>query len=270
MTQYFHRHGSPVTATVYTSGKKTYVIENRPCGRCGGAGRSDKWAHTGYTCFDCNGACYRGTHNVPVYTAEQLVKLNAAQEKRNAKKAAIAAEKAAAAKAQADAERDAFLAANAELIADMQAYAPRSEFIADILNKSVANARITENQANAVRNSIAKMKAEDARRANVKHVGTVGERVSLNGLTVFFTTRIDPITANGYSPYGPRYLTVLRTPEGSSVVYKGNYVAPKGSVVDVVATVKEHSEFRDEPQTKIQRPKFTIVQEAKVVREECR
>lgn len=35
--------------------RRTIHEINDTCPRCGGAGRADKWIHTGSTCYDCNG-----------------------------------------------------------------------------------------------------------------------------------------------------------------------------------------------------------------------
>jgi len=36
--------------------KREALIADGKCTRCGGAGRSDKWCKTGYTCYKCNGS----------------------------------------------------------------------------------------------------------------------------------------------------------------------------------------------------------------------
>lgn len=56
-TELFTRQGTAPTAPVQTDAKgRSFFVCPRPCSRCGGAGRSDRWAFTGYTCFDCGGA----------------------------------------------------------------------------------------------------------------------------------------------------------------------------------------------------------------------
>ena len=62
------------------------------CARCGGAGASDKWLHTGRTCYGCGGTGERVKPKIiKEYTPEYFAKL---QDKRRAR---------AEAKAQAEA-----------------------------------------------------------------------------------------------------------------------------------------------------------------------
>src|SRR5258707_155916 len=104
MVQMFTREGRAVQVT---EGTKAFS-QARTCGRCGGAGGADKWAHTGWTCFDCSGKGTNGTELIKVYTAEKLAKLNEAAAKRNAKKVAEASEKMAQAMIKIAARKEAF------------------------------------------------------------------------------------------------------------------------------------------------------------------
>jgi len=89
MTEYFTRDGSPYPAKV---GRVTYGRNDdktgfgaylpRVCGRCGGLGGADKWKHTGWTCYQCNGSGRGEPRFTPAYTREQLDRLNAAAAKR--------------------------------------------------------------------------------------------------------------------------------------------------------------------------------------------
>lgn len=61
----------------------------KTCPRCGGAGGADKWKFTGWTCFACGGSGKaEGLSIRKEYTPEHQAKLDAAKEKRDAKKAA--------------------------------------------------------------------------------------------------------------------------------------------------------------------------------------
>jgi hypothetical protein len=119
MTALFTRNGHEHTGKHFTDEKgKPFIRERVMCWRCGGAGGGQQWAHTGWTCYQCNGAKFTGTRDLPLYTAEKLAKLNAtkakADEKRAAKKAAEAAEK----DARIASEREGYFAAlPAELLA---------------------------------------------------------------------------------------------------------------------------------------------------------
>lgn len=99
--KWFFRHGYKCTGKVFnikSDNADTSIQEN--CIRCGGAGRSDKWMHTGYVCFRCGGHGKEAVKTVKVYTEEKIKKLNTTLEKRRAK-----AEEKRAAELKAEAER---------------------------------------------------------------------------------------------------------------------------------------------------------------------
>ena len=88
---------------------KPFISHVNRCSRCGGAGGSDKWAPTGWTCYQCGGTgkgslvVYK-LYVYKLYTAEQLAKLNATRDKKNAVKEATRV----AAQAVKDAHRAAY------------------------------------------------------------------------------------------------------------------------------------------------------------------
>src|SRR5262245_18908652 len=117
MTELFTRHGTAHTGRHATTEKgRPYFTQTKCCSRCGGAGGADKWAHTGWTCFQCGGSGKGGIETVKLYTADQLAKLNATAAKKQAKKQAAFEAKAAAEKAEADARAEAFLAQHGALL----------------------------------------------------------------------------------------------------------------------------------------------------------
>ncbi|MBQ8331160.1 MAG: hypothetical protein IJX94_01505 [Clostridia bacterium] len=65
----------------------TKIYHDWTCPRCGGAGESEAWAHTGRTCYECEGS---GRRHKPAivkhYTPEHEAKLNAKREKRIAER----------------------------------------------------------------------------------------------------------------------------------------------------------------------------------------
>ena len=67
----------------------TEIWEDWRCARCGGAGGADKWAMTGFTCFECGGS---GLRSKPIifkkYTPEHEAKLKAQRAKRQAERQA--------------------------------------------------------------------------------------------------------------------------------------------------------------------------------------
>jgi hypothetical protein len=145
-----------------------------------------------------------------------------AEAKREAKRAA----KAAAAQAAYEAAQVAEAAAAAVHEAEAQAQ---------------ADARAAELEA-----------ARIAKLAATQYVGTVGERREFT-LTVERTVRFESYKYGW--PAATLYL--CRDEQGNRVVYKGTGdFLRKGETGTVTATVKEHTEYRDEKQTVLTRPKL--------------
>jgi hypothetical protein len=80
-----------------------YFMVSRPCIRCGGAGGSDKWAYTGWTCYECGGTGQGKDEIVKEYTPEYEAKLEERRANRRAKWEAEHAEEIAEAKAKEEA-----------------------------------------------------------------------------------------------------------------------------------------------------------------------
>jgi hypothetical protein len=237
-TQLFSRDGQP-----RTSGYR------KPCSRCGGAGGSQAWAYTGYTCYQCGGV---GKGDVaPLYTAEKLAKLNAAAEKR----AAAATAKRNAAMAVVAAERAAglavFLESNAAFIASIPS---DSGFWSEFKQSFI------ERQRDPSAAQVALVERELAKRAlpASRHLGVVGEKVTL----VLTTKRIVTIQGRAmfYGDSGLLYITIMSDADGNVVTYKGksNSVPNEGATATISATVKVHDEFNGVKQTVIQRPKVVV------------
>ena len=260
MTELFTRHGTGPFTGQFTANEKGQRVfrEQRPCSRCGGAGGSDKWAHTGWTCFDCGGNGRGKIATVRLFTAEEITKLNAAQEKRNATKAAKLAAKAAEAKAAAEARAADFEAIHGALMAKAEAFAERSEFIKDVTAKARARNELSEKQAEALANTIAKIEASDRQKAASGFVGTVGKRITVTVTAervVSFETQ-----------FGVLRIATMRDTAGNAIVAKGKFVPPTANFnreterweitaepFTIKGTVKEHGSFRDERQTVLQR-----------------
>lgn len=91
--------------------------------------------------------------------------------------------------------------------------------------------------------------ARDAKRATMKHVGTVGKREVFAGLTV--TRSIDCT-----SDFGPSTLYIFEDAQGNELSWKTGTVDLRvGEVVELKATVVEHRTWKDTPQTKLSRAK---------------
>lgn len=127
-------------------------FEKTVCKRCGGAGGSDAWKHTGYTCYDCGGSGGHGRRPVKVYSLEKLDKLDTAKMKRDAtlaEKARIAEEKR---QAEADAKRAEWLKGEPEFAKALKAYKAASfsiEFLSDMVAKFDRTSDLTRKQIDA-------------------------------------------------------------------------------------------------------------------------
>ena len=246
MTELFTRHGSLHTGFVATDSKgKPFFTRNRKCSRCGGAGRSDKWARTGFTCFDCGGLGHRGTENVALFTQAELDRLNAAQAKRNATKQAKFQAAQAQAQAEADARRDSFLAEHHDLLSRAALFVERDEFVRDVHAKAMARFAMTDGQAVALANAIDRIVARDAQKAASKHFGKIGERFTAD-------VKVERI-ASFPTAFGVKHIVTMRDHAGHCIVSKGSFHAERGEELTIKATVKEHGEFRGELQTIVQR-----------------
>lgn len=256
----FFRNGSEFTGTVQTDSKGPFATVKVPCSRCGGARRIECYKHVeGGICFKCNGSRFTGTRRDRLYTAEQISKLNASQDKRNAKKLAAQAVARQAEKAEADARREAFQAANADVLPWLASVAtdddgnPREGFLGDMLSRANKYAQWTDGQAAAVRSAMEKRIAETTRKAASRHVGSLGERLSLT-VTV---EREGSYWRKAFSGFGADeevFITTMRDEGGNALVVKSpRFRQAVGSVLSIKGTVKDHVEFRGEAQTILQR-----------------
>ena len=64
--RWFFRDGRPALRVSNVSSGKPAAWVLKICGRCGGAGGSERWRHTGWTCFECGGKGDAGHRSVPV------------------------------------------------------------------------------------------------------------------------------------------------------------------------------------------------------------
>jgi hypothetical protein len=253
-TELFTRSGTAYTgAVVLTANGKPCFTRRKVCGRCGGEGGAAIWNPTGWTCYKCGGRGSTGTETVPLYTGDQLTKLNARKAQADARKATKEAAKAAAAQAAIDAHRADFEIVYGALLATAEPYLARSEFLTDVVGKARAKCALTDKQAAAIETAVARLCEQDTKAAASKFVGKVGERLTLP-VTV---ERVYSFARPGFG-FGNRIETVnivtMRTPEGAAIVVKSpRFYAEKGATITIKGTVKEHATYRDEAQTVLQR-----------------
>jgi hypothetical protein len=259
MTELFTRQGSQPKGQTFTNEKgKTFHAYTARCGRCGGAGRSDRWAHTGYTCYDCGGNGHGARRVEPLYTAEQLEKLNARKAKAEAKKMVAVRKLREAAEAEAEAKRGAFELQHGELMNRALAYVGKlpeerraDNFIADVYAKASQRAELTEKQATALATALDREDARQALKQGSGHVGKVGERLTLR-VTVERATSFERKSFAGYG-FEVCHVIGMRDEAGNALVAMGRFNAVKGDTLTIKATVKEHGEWNGEKQTKLQR-----------------
>jgi hypothetical protein len=263
-------------------GAPVYRYE-RACFRCGGAGGSDKWAHTGWTCYDCNGKGKAATLGVEkLYTAEKLTKLVEAQAKRDAAKKAARDEAAVVEAERAARERHDVLTHYDLLLKRIRAAVPvkydendneidaldGEGFIASIYRHITQKSKwLSEGQSEAIEKVLTKIEAEKARVKAATYIGEVGQRLDL-------TLTLEKVVTWGEQWQGYTFLCIMKDENGSKVVYKGksphslglkSEYDPKdrcsyikiGQTVQVKATIGEHkrSTYNGEPETYITRPK---------------
>jgi hypothetical protein len=232
-------------------GKPCIDVQGK-CSRCGGEGRSNAWARTGYTCYQCGGDGRGKVSRVPLYAPEELEKLNAAKAKADATRAAKAAAKHAAAESkrlEAEAARAEALQAN-PLFVRAQGHAGRNEFIADVVAKW-KSADISEKQEAALLNACARIEAQDASKAAANAAGWLGkvdDRVEIDGVVLFMKC-----VHYGEGSWDPnRYLVKIRNANGAVLSWftsSGRYV--EGDPMKGTAKIKKHDEYRGEKSTVI-------------------
>lgn len=256
MTMFF-RDGTQFTGTAH--GNPPVGSRFIRCDRCGGPGRIDHFRHVeGGICFKCNG--HQGfTKAARLYTAEQLAQLNATAEKRAAKKHAKHVEAQAALKREAEARAQAFEAEHREILRWLEACAldddgnVKSGFLGTMLIIAREHSAWTDKQREFVYAAHAKAQAEKAAAAASRHVGEVGQRLEVTVTAVREAVFYRQV-AWGYRGQEAVYITTLRDSEGNTFVVKSPaFRAQVGETLTIRGTVKEHSEYRGELQTVLNR-----------------
>ena len=249
MTQLFTRSGTEYTGEVQTNakGKPTYTYKVS-CNRCCEINGQRMWimglengrpfSHTGFDCYACHNTGFTSVKTAPLYTAEQLAKLNATADKRNAVKAAKQAEIVA----QHQAAQAAFVELHKPFFSALDSLTGEfwTRFRSDMLNRMKAP---SERQLALVQGEVAK------RQQNVTsaHFGAVGDRVEIQG-TIERVISMD-------THFGIKFINIIRCNTGNVVVHRGSYLGNKDDSIHVKATIVEHGERDGVKQTIIQRPK---------------
>ena len=248
----FTRAGTACIPNAGTQDKPAYAHVGK-CSRCGGAGQAEQWRHTGLVCYQCGGSGLGAPIVDRLYTAEQNAKLDAAQEKRNAK--------ATAKRNAAEAERQAKLAAERAVWLEQTAAfrAQLTQLVAAEADESgywaVAESNILARQTVPSDKLMAVVEAALAKIAAARASQFVGQVSQAVELTLTCERVID--CSWGSFPRVSSWMHLCRDQDGNVVVYKGagNFLG-LGETGKVKATVKLHETYRDTRQTFIQRPKL--------------
>jgi hypothetical protein len=111
---------------------------------------------------------------------------------------------------------------------------------------------LTTGQLAAVKSSLDRAAKRDADKANSRHVGAVGARISGEFEII--------ATSSRESSYGwPRkmvYWSLMRYNGRDLVTYNGNYLGDRGAKFRAKFSVKAHDEYQGTQQTKLARPKI--------------
>lgn len=252
----YRRSGQPQEPNATSATGRPLFRYQSKCSRCGGAGGSEAWRHTGWTCYQCGGSGRGGIVEESLYTAEKLEKLNAAKAKRDAAKAAKReverAERMAQYKA-IDAEWQANHADEIELIRGAYAIAPEGSYHRNQLGKAIGY--LDAGRSLLYLDDTVRLAVETydkhALRGSSTHFGTIGQRMDVT-FEVDFVMTFEPYTYGA----GCSYLNVGHTPNGNVVVYKGSHGWNKGETVTAKWTIKEHTERDGVEQTVLARPTF--------------
>lgn len=126
--------------------------------------------------------------------------------------------------------------------------------IADLVSKLVQYGSLSDKQwafmdrlFAQIDGRAAKAAARAAEAAQSQHIGTVGERITIEG-TITFSTSYD-------TAYGTTYVTGIKDEAGNVYIQKGVPLGQRGADISLKATVKEHGERDGVKQTIISRPK---------------
>jgi hypothetical protein len=273
VTQLFTRNGTPATPNGKNAKGQPILSERQNCSRCGGLGGSDKWKHTGWTCYRCGGKCWDPNLAISIlYTAEQNAKLDEAQRKREATRRKKAEIRAEIEMHRRNREREEMISLNLDLLEriDAELAHGEDEIMLSVATRIREHAKMpTERQIEVIEKTIARRSAERARLENVAHVGSIKERRDFT-LTLLYTRSelrdqfpsiwshwslfLDENGRKIACKSAPWTLGLKKTyPEGRSS-HEGYY--EKGQTIRVKATVVEHThDKKGEPMTYINRPK---------------
>jgi hypothetical protein len=241
-------------AAIWPDGKGyAFITEGTRCRRCGGAGGSDAWKYTGWTCYDCGGTGNGPDRTTRLYDEKKFAALERRRAKAEAKRIAKQEERERELKAEADERRAGFAEANPELLRLLE----KHKSITFVYNMNVAVEQagaLTLEQAAAVWKWLNNAERDERERETCKHVGEEGKRMTL----LLTCERVIPIGTSGPRwAQRHRYLSAYRDEEGNVLsLFSTATPLREGEQGELAFTVKEHGEYRGKAQTIIQRPRL--------------
>jgi hypothetical protein len=252
----FTRSGSEQKPNAKTESGALAWRHQENCHRCGGAGGSEAWRYTGWTCYQCGGTGKGAIRVDRLYSEGALAKLNATRDAKRAKIQAARQVVIETARAERAHSAKAWLDDNAAAIECIRGAfeLARDESYAKNSLRKFLNVIDDNNACHWIDTALAiavevYAKADDIGRS--QHFGTIGERQNVTFEVTFFVR----FESHNYG-WPASYLTVGRTPEGNVVVYKGSHRWDKGETVTAKWTIKDHDERDGVAQTVLARPTF--------------
>lgn len=200
----------------------------------------------------------------PQYKAFEVAKKGKAKARRAERRAikyAVQKEKWAEENKERDAIRAAeyqeFLAENPGFLPGLERFAKSIEFLANIKGQLDSGKPLSPTQCAVALRTIEQYNAKTIERANSRYLGAVGEKIE-----VVATCKTVLDFSYGEYPRIYKYCFLMETEDGQIVKYIGAMpTAPRtGDKVLIVAKVKECEEYKGIKQTRVERPKFTLIE----------
>lgn len=271
---------------IRTDRNGTKIYHDYTCERCGGLGGCDKWAYTGWTCYDCGGT---GETTKPqiikVYTEEYRAKLDARNKKRAEEKRKKRAEEFRS-NLQEHIQKKGFNSEGKIYIVIGDTYSIKDEireaggkwnptpFGTWVFTERPNDFETIELEADEcliyhfedgwidwksdIQETIKSKMPED--KIDGEYVGSVGERICADVTFVRrYTYERPSFRGWGTDTIG---INIFKDDAGNCIVWKSTsafFPADNGSRVKLKGTVKEHSEYKGEKQTLLQRCKVEVI-----------
>lgn len=257
---------------IRTDKNGTKIYHDYTCQRCSGQGASEAWKFTGMTCYECGGTGLSKLRVIREYTPEYQAVLNAKREARAAKREEML-------RKEAEEKKQAWINEEfpegciyivmgktynitEELKKAGAEWTSRTGWMFKHKPEGFTTVEMTADQCIRYDHYGFPYHAHDiydraeekfkAMQPTSEYIGTVGEKLTVTAI----------YQGSAYYEFiGTTYIHQFRTAEGNLLVWKtGTYLTTEeGALVEITATVKDHSEYRKEKQTVLTRAKIKEV-----------